>query len=193
MVLASGGGTTFQALVEASRAQDLAYEVVGLVCNQREAGALERAENLDLPGFYVDFDRKYPEEFFEDTLEIAQDLEADVIALAGFLLLVRNPLLKEFSGRILNTHPALLPLFGGKGMYGDFVHQAVVEARSKESGVTIHLVNDKYDEGQILGSVKVPVHAGENWEKLAERVRTEEKILYPRILNQFVTEKGFGC
>lgn len=78
-------------------------------------------------------------------------------------------------------------------MYGDFVHQAVVEAQSNESGVTIHLVNDKYDEGQILGSVKVPVHAGENWEKLAERVRAEEKILYPRILNQFVTEKGFGC
>lgn len=192
MVLASGGGTTFEAIVEYSKSSSAAYEVVGLITNTAKAGALARAERLGIPAFTLLYDKSKPTEFYEQVLKTAQDLSVDVVALAGFLLLVKDPLLKAYSGRILNTHPALLPHFGGKGMYGERVHKAVIGAGHKESGVTIHLIDENYDEGPVLGVVKVPVEEGDDYESLAARVRAEEKKLYPRVINQFVTSHGFS-
>ncbi|NCN41686.1 phosphoribosylglycinamide formyltransferase [bacterium] len=192
LVLASGGGTTFEALVKEAQANNYSYEVVGLVTNSKKSGCQERAERLDVPAFFVQYSPKYPEEFFEDVTELCEELEVEVIALAGFLLLLREPLLTKYSGKILNTHPSLLPKFGGKGLYGDRVHQAVLDAGESESGVTIHEVNERYDEGQILGVKKVKVLKGDSVETLSERVRSEERSFYPLVLNQFVTSLGFG-
>lgn len=191
-MLASGGGTTFEAIVEYSKTTTTAYEVVGLVTNNPKAGALARAERLGIPSFTVLYNKNNPTDFYQETLGIAQDLSVDVVVLAGFLLLVRDPLLKEYTGRILNTHPALLPHFGGKGMYGERVHKAVIGAGHKESGVTVHIIDENYDEGQVLGVVRVPVQEGDNHESLSERVKAEEKKLYPRLINQFVTSQGFS-
>jgi phosphoribosylglycinamide formyltransferase-1 len=191
LVLASGGGTTFEALALFSKTPTAAFDVMGMVTNNPQAGALARAAGLKIPSFVFSHDRAQVEKFFENVVETAKDLSVDVIALAGFLLLVREPLLSAYRGRILNTHPSLLPHFGGKGMYGERVHQAVIAAGHKESGVTVHLVNEKYDEGKVLGRVRVPVTETDDFHSLAERVRKEEKTLYPEILNQFVTSQGF--
>lgn len=165
---------------------------MGLISNNPSAFALTRAKNLKIPDQFIPYQAANRGNFFEKANEFAKKLKADVIALAGFLLLVRDPLLKSYSGRILNTHPALLPLFGGKGMYGDRVHQAVIHAGHKESGVTIHLVDEVYDDGEILAVHKVPVIEGDDYRTLSERVRDEEKRAYPEVLNQFVTSLGFS-
>lgn len=192
LVLASGGGTTFEAIVEYSKSVDVAYEVVGLVTNNSRAGVLKRAKRLEVPSFHVPRDKDKTRDFYQEVLNIAKNLSVDVIVLAGFLLLVRDPLLKEYAGRILNTHPSLLPHFGGKGMYGERVHEAVIRSGHRESGVTIHLIDESYDGGQVLGFVKVPVLKEDNYLTLSERVRAEEKKLYPQVINQFVTSHGFS-
>ena len=192
LVLASGGGTTFEALVREAQKNSFNYEVVGVVTNRRSAGVIQLADNLNISSHYIPFDSDFPEEFFDDVLELAEEMEVDFIALAGFLLLIREPLLSRFSGKILNTHPALLPKFGGKGLYGDHVHQAVLDAGEKESGVTVHLVNENYDEGQILGAEKVDVLAEDDLKSLSERVRAVQRVFFPKVLNQFVTTQGFG-
>lgn len=187
LVLASGSGTTFEALAQFSKAPESHYEVVGVVSNQATAFVLERASRLGVPARHIASSKDRPQEFFNETLQWAQELKVEVVALAGFLLLVREPLLSAYSKRILNTHPALLPKFGGRGMYGENVHQAVIAASESESGVTIHLVNEKFDEGQILAQEKVPILKGDSAEMLSERVRSAERVLYPKVLNQFVT------
>jgi phosphoribosylglycinamide formyltransferase 1 len=187
LVLASGGGTTFEAIAKyaADPSQNSSFEVVGLVVNSMSAGAIQRSQALRIKPHIILPRPNQPQVFFEQTLKIAQDLSVDVIVLAGFLLLVRDPLLSGFSGRILNTHPALLPNFGGKGMYGDRVHEAVIQSGHKQSGVTIHLVNEFYDEGQVLASVKVPVNESDTAQTLADKVRHQEKLLYPKTIDDF--------
>lgn len=187
LILASGGGTTFEAIVRFSHTPDCKYEVAGLVTNQKSAFVLERAARLKIPARYIQASKGRPEDFYKQTLQWAEELGVDFIALAGFLLLIRNPLLHVFNNRIVNTHPGLLPKFGGKGMYGDHVHQAVVDARERESGVSIHLVNGRFDEGQILAQEKVQVLEGDSAQTLSERVRAVERVLYPKVLNQLVT------
>lgn len=185
LVMASGGGTTFEAIVEYERSNEVSYETVALVSNNKNAGALGKADSLGVSSFFIPYGRSNSQKFFDDALVVAEKFSVDVIVLAGFLLLIREPILSRYSGKILNTHPSLLPHFGGKGMYGDRVHQAVIQSGHKESGVTIHLVNENYDEGQVIGQLKVPVLDGDDYQSLSEKVRAEEKKLYPLVLDQF--------
>lgn len=185
LVMASGGGTTFEAIVEYERANKVSYETVALVSNNKNAGALGKADRLGVSSFFIPYSPSKSQKFFQNVLVIAEKFSVDVIALAGFLLLIRDPILSKYSGKILNTHPSLLPHFGGRGMYGDRVHQAVLQSGHKESGVTIHLVNENYDEGQVIGQLRVPVFPEDDYMSLSERVRAEEKKLYPHVLDQF--------
>ena len=188
VILASGDGSNFQALTEATRTHQLSAEVVGLITNKEGVRALERAKALNVPA-QVFVRRQFPSSDAWNAA-MAQQLRewnADWIVLAGFTGLIGSALLASFPNRFVNSHPSLLPKFGGKGMYGNHVHRAVVEAKESVSGISVHLLNEKFDEGPILQQKIVPVLAGDTAETLAERIKTEERKFFPRVLEDLLT------
>ena len=142
-IFASGSGSNAQKIMEHFKKHNEA-EVAIVLTNNPEAYVLQRADNFEIPTHIFD---KY--EFYktESVVSLLKSLEIDIIVLAGFLWLVPQNLLKAFPNKIINIHPALLPKYGGKGMYGDYVHKAVLENKEEESGITIHFVNEHFDEG----------------------------------------------
>jgi len=181
-VLASGSGTNAQRLIEHFRAHAMA-QVVLVGCDQPQAGVLQRAWDLLVPSYL--FSGK---ELRDGTLlRELQQQRIDLIVLAGFMRLIPAELVRAFTDRIVNIHPALLPKFGGKGMYGHHVHEAVVAAKETESGITIHLVNERYDEGRILFQAKCPVLADDTPDSLAERIHALEHAHYPQVVEKLIT------
>jgi phosphoribosylglycinamide formyltransferase 1 len=173
-VLASGSGSNFQAILDASRDGRLEAAIVVLVASKPGIGAITRAEEAGIPVEIPDST--------ESLAEVLIRYEPDRIVLAGWLRLIPGGLVEAYSGRILNIHPALLPKYGGAGMYGRHVHRAVINAGEPVSGCTVHEVTAAYDEGPILGQVAVPVHADDTPETLAARVLVQEHRLYPSII-----------
>jgi phosphoribosylglycinamide formyltransferase-1 len=150
-----------------------------IVSNNHKAGVIERARRLHIPVLL--FDRKT----FYETDKITQLLlnqEIDLIVLAGFMWLMPSDLVRAFPNKIVNIHPALLPKFGGKGMYGHFVHEAVVAAGETESGITIHYVNERYDEGQVIYQARCPVLPTDTPDDVARNVQVLEHTHYPRVI-----------
>lgn len=173
--MASGRGSNLQAIIDASAAGVLDAEVVVVISNNREAYALQRAAESGIPGHHLS-NRTHPGPGELD-LAMADTLQAygaEWVVLAGYMKKVGPLTLERFPGRILNIHPALLPEFGGEGMYGRRVHQAVLDAGRKVTGVTIHIVDAEYDRGTILARREVPVLQGDSAESLALRVLDEE-------------------
>jgi phosphoribosylglycinamide formyltransferase-1 len=182
-VLASGTGTTLQAILDAFYPPSDAPVTVSLVVsNNSTAYALERARLAGVPAVVVDH-RGRSREAFETDLAAAIDAHhIDLICLAGFMRILTPAFVQRFPGRILNTHPALLPAFGGKGMYGEHVHRAVLEAGETVTGCTVHVVDEVPDGGPIVGQTAVPVLEGDTSETLAARVQAAERRLYPEII-----------
>ncbi|MEY2963477.1 MAG: hypothetical protein RL754_738 [Bacteroidota bacterium] len=170
-ILASGSGSNAQKLVEYFAQNDLA-RVELILTNNPHAGVIQRAENLGVK--CVSFDSKAQN---EEILTILQN-EADVVLLAGYLKMIPASWVHSFNGKMLNIHPALLPKFGGKGMYGANVHKAVSEAGEVESGITIHLVNEHYDEGAIVAQYIVDIEPFEDPESIEAKVRELEIDYY---------------
>ena len=165
-------------------------EISLIVSNNPKAGVIERARQLHIPVLL--FDRAT----FYDTgriTELLQKQEIDLIALAGFMWLMPGELVRAFPNQIINIHPALLPKFGGKGMYGHFVHEAVVAAGETESGITIHYVNEHYDEGQVIFQASCAVMPTDTPDDVARNVQVLEHMHYPRIvaevLNQVMSDE----
>jgi len=159
-------------------------EISLILCNNPKAGIIDRARRLHIPVLL--FDRTT----FYQTDRITQFLQrqnVDLIVLAGFMWLIPTGLVAAFPDRIVNIHPALLPKFGGKGMYGHFVHEAVVEAGETESGITIHFVNDHYDEGAIIFQAACPVAPGDTPDDVAHKVQVLEHQHYPRVVDEVLT------
>jgi phosphoribosylglycinamide formyltransferase 1 len=179
-VLASGGGSNLQALIDAHARGDLPAPVVLVISNREDAGALERGRRCEIPAVHVS--RKTTDDPEARMLELLREHRVDVVVLAGWLSLVGPRLLAAFPDRVVNIHPGPLPRFGGKGMYGQRVHQAVLAAQVPCSGPTVHLVNERYDEGPILAHVEVEIEAGDTPERLAERVLREEHALLWRVI-----------
>lgn len=179
-VLASGGGSNLQALIDAHERGDLPAPIVLVISDRATAGALERARRHGIPAVHVG--RKQHTDPEGRMLELLREHRVDVVVLAGWLSLVGPRLLAGFPDRVINIHPGPLPRFGGKGMYGRHVHEAVLAAGAASSGPTVHLVNERYDEGPILAHVEVPVEAGDTPERLAERVLREEHALLWRVI-----------
>jgi len=186
-VFVSGGGSNLQSLIDATRAGVLHAEIALVVSNLRKAYGLQRAKDAGIDRFVYKV-KKYasPEEASAALQEQLREHGIEYIALAGYLKLLPAEVVATFRNKITNIHPALLPKFGGKGMYGHHVHEAVLAAGEKESGVTIHLVDEIYDNGQILDQVKVPVEAEDTPESLASRVLKQEHRLYPRVLQKLI-------
>ncbi len=186
-VFLSGGGSNLQSLIDASKTGILAADIALVVSSRRDAYGLQRAAKEGIESF-VFKPKKYPspEEAGRDLMQRLTDRGIDYIALAGYLRLLPKQVVQAFHNRIVNIHPALLPKYGGKGMYGHFVHEAVLAAGDKESGPTVHLVDEIYDNGRILEQFRVPVEPDDTPDTLAERVLKQEHKLYPRVLHKLI-------
>ena len=185
-VFASGRGTNFQAILDAIDAGDLPAEVVCCVSNTPTAGALDRAARQDIPTVVVkpsSFEAPAP--FGRALLETLSAHDATFVALAGYMQKIPPAVVDEYRGRMTNIHPALLPAFGGQGMYGMHVHRAVLDYGVHWSGATVHLIDEEYDHGPIVLQEPVPVYADDTPEALADRVRDVEHRLYPEALRLF--------
>lgn len=179
-IFASGSGTNAEQIIRHFSRSETA-RVVLLLSNREDAYALVRARSFGVET--VVFDRKTWLE--SDRIpQLLAEHQVDFIVLAGFLWLLPPALIRAFPNRILNIHPSLLPAYGGKGMYGDRVHRAVIEAGEKQSGITIHRVNEAYDSGAILAQYKTEVSSDDTPESLASRIHELEHAHYPRIIEQ---------
>lgn len=187
-VLASGGGSNLQAILDYLAARgDERGGVVGLVASDREdAGALDRARKAGVPAAVLRTKRN-PDG--RDLMELLAAHRVDFIALAGYLRLVPKEVLAEFPNRVVNVHPALLPAFGGAGMYGEKVHRAVLQAGARVTGATVHYVDEEYDQGAILAQWPVPVLDDDSVHSLAARVLRVEHILYPRVVDAVASRR----
>ena len=181
-VLISGSGTTLQNLIDRIASDALPLRIVQVISSKPGVQGIERARVAGLPVEIVE--RKAfssIEAFSERTFELCRRAGARIVCLGGYLQLLRIP--DDYRGKVLNIHPALLPAFGGKGMYGHRVHKAVLEKGAKVSGCTVHFVDDQYDHGAIIAQCTVEVKEGDTPETLAARVFAEECKLYPRVIH----------
>jgi phosphoribosylglycinamide formyltransferase 1 len=181
-IFASGSGSNAQKIMEHFKRNSEA-EVVLVLTNNPQAYVLQRADNFEIPSHI--FSRH---EFYEtdNIIRLLKNLQVDLIVLAGFLWLVPPAVLKAFPNKIINLHPALLPKFGGKGMYGDHVHKAVLAAGEDESGITIHFVNEKFDEGEILHQSRFKIEAGDNLEMIKFKGQQLEHQNFPRVIESLL-------
>lgn len=177
-VFASGGGSNFQSLLDHQSA-DTPWRIGLLVADREGAGALARAESSGVPHRVIPTKGRDLQDVADETLAALRGHGVQVIFLAGYLKLLPAAVVGAFAGRIINIHPALLPAFGGKGMWGMHVHRAVIASGARLSGPTVHFVDEHYDEGRILAQWPVPVLQGDTPEALAARVLTVEHRLYP--------------
>lgn len=188
-VLASGSGTNFQAIVDKIASGGLNARVMVLICNNRNAYVLERARQAGIRAeHWSETAAGSRPTFVAGLLRILKESKVELIVLAGYMKLLPEEVVKEYQGRILNIHPALLPKHGGQGMYGMFVHEAVIAAKDTESGATIHFVDTEYDRGPIFLQRTVPVLPGDSPETLRERVLKLEHELLPEAIAKFAAE-----
>lgn len=158
-------------------------EVAIILTNNPEAYVLQRADNFEIPTHIFD-----KHEFYngDAVVTLLKNLQTDLIVLAGFLWLVPQNLLKAFPNKIINIHPALLPKYGGTGMYGDRVHQSVIDNGDEESGITIHFVNENFDDGEIIHQSRFRIEAGDDLEMIKFKGQQLEHLHYPRIVEQLL-------
>jgi phosphoribosylglycinamide formyltransferase 1 len=182
LVLVSGGGTNFQALIDAQNRGEMgSSRIIAVISDRSGVYALERARAARIPAFVEKPDSTLPKpererELSDRILRFCREKKIDLVVFAGFLSILAGEIIEAYAGRMINLHPALLPRFGGRGMYGENVHRAVLEAGESESGCTVHLVDAGTDTGSILLQRKVPVLSGDTPESLAERIHKEEHI-----------------
>ena len=188
-VCVSGGGTNLQAIIDGIEQKTITNtEIAVVISNNPGAYALERAKKHGIEAVCIS-PKEYESRaaFNEDFLRRLDAYEVDLVVLAGFLVRVPDLLLHAYPDKIINIHPALLPKFGGKGMYGDRVHQAVVAASEKESGITIHYINEHYDEGDTIFRATCPVLPTDSPGDVAEKVHALEYEHFPRVIEQIIT------
>jgi phosphoribosylglycinamide formyltransferase-1 len=185
-IFSSGAGSNAARIIDYFRRHP-AIKVSLIVCNNPGAGVLTIAEKEKIPILLVE-----KENFFRGTayVEVLREKQIDFIVLAGFLWKIPAALVQAYYHRIINIHPALLPKYGGKGMYGRHVHAAVIGAGEKESGITIHYVDELYDHGQAIFQAQVAVSAEDTPESLAAKVQQLEHAHFPRVIEQAIEEAG---
>ncbi|NAS31150.1 phosphoribosylglycinamide formyltransferase [Flavobacteriaceae bacterium R38] len=184
VIFASGSGTNAENIIQYFDKKENA-SVVLILSNKKNAKVLDRANNHNIPCFY------FNKTLFQKTNYInslLQNINPDLIVLAGFLWKFPEAIIKDFPDKIINIHPALLPKYGGKGMYGMNVHEAVVENKETETGITIHYVNENYDEGAIIFQAKTQIDASDSPEHVAKKVHLLEYENFPVIIEQLLNE-----
>jgi phosphoribosylglycinamide formyltransferase-1 len=186
-ILASGGGTNFQSIIDHLDFGVLKNVEIGiLICNKKDAYALERARRHGIERKFIDHRGKEREAFDRELMGILSDYGVDLVILAGWMRIVSPPFIDRYEQRIMNIHPALLPFFGGKGMYGRYVHEAVLKSGMKVSGCSVHYVDKGVDTGPIILQQAVPVKEADSPESLAQRISIYEHRLYPKAIQLHV-------
>lgn len=181
-ILASGSGTNAENIIRFFQKRDEG-QVNLLMANRKDAYALERARKLSVPAKFFGRDDIYSSNMI---LDLLSEYSTDLIVLAGFLWLIPSEIIKAYPVRILNIHPALLPSYGGKGMYGRKVHEAVIAGGEEKSGISIHLVNEEYDRGDIIFQAECPVLSDDTADTLANRIHELEYEHYPGIILEYL-------
>lgn len=181
-IFASGSGSNAQKIMEHFKYSD-DVEVALVLSNNPDAYVLQRADNFEIPSHIFDRNDFYQT---DEVVDLLKRLEIDLIVLAGFLWLVPDNLLKNFPNKIINIHPSLLPKHGGKGMYGDRVHKAVLAAADEEHGITIHFVNEHFDEGEVIYQARFKVEKGDSLEELKFHGQQLEHLHYPKVIENLL-------
>jgi phosphoribosylglycinamide formyltransferase-1 len=183
-IFASGSGTNAERIMSHFQNHPVG-KVTIVLSNKPDATVLERAARFNVPTRVFNRESFYEKEEISDLLS---ELDIDLIVLAGFLWLIPGGLIRNFPGRIINIHPALLPKYGGKGMYGKHVHEVVLANEETESGISIHFVNEVYDDGRIIFQAKCEVQPGDTPQSLAARIHKLEHEHYPRVIERLLQE-----
>ena len=184
-IFASGNGSNALNLIQHFAASTKA-EIAFVLTNRSDAGVLVKAKNAGIPTFILSNEEI---ESGNSVVEICQNESVDLIVLAGFLRKIPHQLIAKYPNSIVNIHPALLPKYGGKGMYGDHVHRAVIESGEKESGISIHLVNEQFDEGELVAQFKCQVADTDSVESLRQRVQNLEHAHYAEVVQELIEKK----
>lgn len=189
VVFASGSGTNFQAIIDAAENDQINGRIRGLITNKQNIQSIERARKHNIPHVFL-----APSQFSDQSdyvtalLSQLRDWNTDLIALAGYMIKIPAKVIREYEGRMVNIHPALLPKYGGKGFYGMNVHRAVIENEEIESGCSVHLVTEEYDEGPVLARRKVKVKNSDDASTLAKRILKEEHKLFPEVIAKLANQ-----
>ncbi len=182
-IFASGAGSNAFAIINATILQPTNFKVALIVCNKPNAGVLQIAKEHHIPTLLIEQDSFFNTDFY---LYFILQHKINYIILAGFLWKIPNYLISAFKNKIINIHPALLPKYGGKGMYGNFVHQAVIANKETQSGITIHLVDEIYDNGKTLFQATCQINEGENPEQLAQKIHQLEHEYFWKIIDAVI-------
>lgn len=182
VLFASGSGSNVENIVHHFQ-ENPEVHISCVLSNNREARIFERCSRLNISALYFNRHSFYKSDC---VLEILRSLNPDLIVLAGFLWKIPENLIQNFPGKIINIHPALLPKYGGKGMYGMHVHRSVKENNERETGITIHFVNENYDEGAIISQIKVDLDNGDTPESIAEKVHRLEYEHFPKVIEKIL-------
>ncbi len=184
-VFASGSGTNAENLIKHFSTHP-SIEVALVVTNNPDAYVLKRAEDAGVPAVVMDKEYRISQ---DSVMKLLEKHGIGFIVLAGYLLLIPSWLVRQFPEKIVNIHPALLPRYGGKGMYGEHVHRAVIDSGDKESGITIHYVNEQYDQGDIIFQARCPVFDEDTPETLAKRIHELEYLHFPVVIEKLIAQK----
>lgn len=182
VIFASGTGTNAENIIKYFK-DSSNIKVAAVLSNRRTAGVLKRAYDLKVKALYFDRDALY---HTHEVLHVLQDINPDLIVLAGFLWIFPQHILEKFPNRVINIHPALLPNYGGKGMYGGNVHEAVIKNKEDESGISIHYVSDKYDEGKIIFQATTKLEEHDTPDSLAQKVHKLEYRHFPKVIEELL-------
>lgn len=186
MVSAHGRGSNLQAIIDACKEGRIDGQVAVVIGTKADAPAMDRARNAGIPAVEVRAKAFATDaEYAARLLEVLAEHEADLMCLAGYMRVLPSEVVSAYRWRIMNIHPALIPLFCGKGMYGERVHQAALDYGVKVSGCTVHFVDEEYDTGPIILQKAVPVEEGDTWETLAARILIQEHKAYPEAIQLF--------
>ena len=189
-VFASHGGSDLQAIIDGCKNHAIDAKVAVVISNNSDSMALQRAIKENIPNYHLS-SRQYDSEelLAKKILQVLDEYSVDMIFLAGYMRMLHTSILEKYNNRVFNIHPALLPKYGGKGMYGMNVHNAVVSAKEKETGVTIHRVNAEYDSGEIVAQTVVKVNEDETPETLAARVLEREHEFLVEVISDIIAGK----
>ncbi len=183
---ASGRGSNIASILKHIEAGDINAKVVTIICNKSKAGAMELARQHNIPSHHISHTHFEDFKAFSDhMLSVLEKYETDLVVLAGYMRKMPTEVVRAYKGRMLNIHPALLPSFGGQGLYGKNVHQAVLDYGAKVSGATVHIVDEEYDTGPPVCQKCVPVKCDDTVETLHQRVLKIEHEIYPQAIKYF--------
>ena len=189
-VFASHGGSDLQAIIDGCKNHAIDAKVVVVISNNSDSMALQRAAKENIPNYHLS-SRQYDSEelLAKKILQVLDEYSVDMIFLAGYMRMLHTSILEKYDNRVFNIHPALLPKYGGKGMYGMNVHNAVIAAKEKETGVTIHRVNAEYDSGEIVAQTVMKVNEDDTPETLAARVLEREHEFLVEVISEIIAGK----